>query len=86
MQVCPPYPLEPLLTTPKAQMNSPQPRKRPIVTPVYRTSLLIGGILGLAWFMLVYGSSILTDNSGLTTRPRPEGESVGGHMKALEMT
>lgn len=59
MQVCPPYPLEPLLTTPKAQMNSPQPRKRPIVTPVYHTSLLIGGILGLAWFMLVYGSSIL---------------------------
>jgi len=29
---------------------------------------------------------LLPDNSGLTTRPRPEGESVGGHMKALEMT
>jgi hypothetical protein len=29
---------------------------------------------------------IFTDSSGLITRPRPEGESVGSHMKALEMT
>jgi hypothetical protein len=50
----PSYRLEPLLTTSKAQVNCLQPHKRSTVIPPYGI-FLIGGILGLARSILVFG-------------------------------
>jgi Family of unknown function (DUF6311) len=47
-----------VLTTPEAQVGHLKPNVRLTVTAPYCTSL-IGGILGLAWFVLVFGPSVL---------------------------
>jgi Family of unknown function (DUF6311) len=47
-----------VLTTPEAQVGRLKPNGRLTVTARYCT-LLIGGLLGLAWFTLVFGPSIL---------------------------
>jgi Family of unknown function (DUF6311) len=47
-----------LLTTSRAQVNDLQLHKQSSVVPAYVTAL-IGGILGLMWFILVFGPSIL---------------------------
>jgi Family of unknown function (DUF6311) len=51
-----------VLTTPEAQVGHLKPKVRPTVTAPYCT-LMIGGILGLAWFILVFGPSTLSPTS-----------------------
>ena len=47
-----------LLTTSRVQVNRLQRHERSTVIPAFGTAL-IGAILGLTWFMLVFGPSVL---------------------------